>query len=72
MMDTQRPLDALGKSINTNVTVFLKDGKVVKGRLKAYDLHMNVALENAKIENDEEKEFPMLVVRGDNVLYVSL
>ncbi|MBP2143438.1 small nuclear ribonucleoprotein [Methanococcus voltae] len=69
MMDTQRPLDALGKSINTNITVFLKDGKEIKGRLKAYDLHMNVALENAKLG---EKEYPMLVVRGDNVLYVSL
>lgn len=71
-MDTQRPLDALGKSINTNVTVYLKDGKVVKGRLKAYDLHINLALENAKVEAEEEKEYQMLLIRGDNVLYISL
>ena len=71
MIDTQRPLDALGKSINTNVVVYLKDGNSVKGRLKAYDLHLNVALENAKFENDE-KEFSLIVIRGDNVLFISL
>jgi small nuclear ribonucleoprotein len=71
MIDTQRPLDALGKSINTNVVVYLKDGNSVKGRLKAYDLHLNVALENAKFENDE-KEYSLIVIRGDNVLFVSL
>ena len=71
MIDAQRPLDALGKSINTNVVVYLKDGNSVKGRLKAYDLHLNVALENAKFENDE-KEYSLIVIRGDNVLFVSL
>ena len=71
MIDTQRPLDALGKSINTNVVVYLKDGNSVKGRLKAYDLHLNVALENAKFENDE-KEYQLIVIRGDNVLFISL
>ncbi len=71
MIDTQRPLDALGKSINTNVVVYLKDGNNVKGRLKAYDLHLNVALENAKFENNE-KEYPLIVIRGDNVLFISL
>ncbi len=71
MIDTQRPLDALGKSINTNISVKLKDGQTVKGRLKAYDLHLNVALENAKFEGDE-KEYSLIVVRGDNVLFISL
>ncbi|HIP17144.1 MAG TPA: small nuclear ribonucleoprotein [Methanothermococcus okinawensis] len=71
MIDTQRPLDALGKSINTNVTVYLKDGGVVKGRLKAYDLHINIALENAKFDKGD-KEFQLIVIRGDNVLFVSL
>ncbi|ABR55879.1 LSM domain-containing protein [Methanococcus aeolicus] len=71
MIDNQRPLDALGKSINTNVLVKLKDGQTVKGRLKAYDLHLNVALENAKFDG-EEKEYPLIVVRGDNVLFISL
>jgi small nuclear ribonucleoprotein len=71
MIDTQRPLDALGKSINTNVVVNLKDGNCVKGRLKAYDLHLNIALENAKFENDD-KEYSLIVIRGDNVLFISL
>ncbi|WP_292459969.1 LSM domain-containing protein [Methanothermococcus sp.] len=71
MIDTQRPLDALGKSINTNVAVHLKDGNMVKGKLKAYDLHLNVALENAKFESDE-KEYQLIVIRGDNVLFISL
>jgi len=71
MIDTQRPLDALGKSINTNVTVYLKEGSVVKGRLKAYDLHINIALENAKFD-EEDKEFQLIVIRGDNILFVSL
>ncbi|GBF36186.1 MAG TPA: small nuclear ribonucleoprotein [Methanothermococcus okinawensis] len=71
MINTQRPLDILGKAINTNVTVYLKDGSVVKGILKAYDIHINIVLENAKF-NKEDREFQMIVIRGDNIQFVSL
>ncbi len=71
MIDKQRPLDALAKSINTNVTVYLKSGECIKGILKAYDLHLNIALENVTFENDG-KEFSNIVIRGDNILYISL
>jgi len=71
MINTQRPLDILSKAINTNVTVYLKDGTVVRGVLKAYDLHINIALENAKFDKGD-REFQMIVIRGDNIQFVSL
>ena len=71
MINVQRPLDILGKSVNTNATVYLKNGGIVKGKLKSYDLHINIVLENAKFDK-EDKEFQLIVIRGDNILFVSL
>ncbi|HID82460.1 MAG TPA: hypothetical protein EYP51_08855 [Thiotrichales bacterium] len=36
------------------LVLYLKDGTVVKGILKAYDLHINIALENAKFDKEDK------------------
>ena len=51
----------------------LKGETQVRGTLKAFDVHMNIVLENAeKLENGEAKtKYGKLMVRGDSVILIS-
>ena len=72
MTEDSRPLDALNQSKGKRVIISLKDGDQITGVLKAFDLHINLWLENAeKINNDKTTKLGTIVIRGDNILYVS-
>jgi small nuclear ribonucleoprotein len=48
------------------------DAATVAGTLKAFDLHLNMWLEDATFENDDaQTQYGKLLVRGDNVMVVS-
>jgi len=67
-----KPLDALGNLLNEPVMVKLKNGMIIKGKLKAFDIHINLVLENASYEdNGVEKKFNQIFLRGDMVVFVS-
>ena len=77
-MNTGRPLDLLQKSIGSQVLVELKGKRKIKGKLRGYDQHLNLILENADeiTFNDELGEETIeaihtVIVRGDNVVIVS-
>ena len=63
----------LNESIGKDVLVILKENVTVRGKLKSFDVHMNVVLESAELlENNEPKtRYGKLMVRGDNVLMIS-
>ncbi|PKM92281.1 MAG: small nuclear ribonucleoprotein [Euryarchaeota archaeon HGW-Euryarchaeota-1] len=66
-----KPLDILNHAKGKNVTIYLKDERVVTGILIAFDIHLNIGLEDAEITYDKKKKaVPMLLVRGDNILYI--
>ncbi|MCD6398569.1 MAG: hypothetical protein J7L08_01490 [Candidatus Aenigmarchaeota archaeon] len=72
MTEDSRPLDALNQSKGKRVIISLKDGDQITGVLKAFDLHINLWLENAeKINNDKTTKLGTIVIRGDNILFVS-
>ena len=73
MTDISRPFDLLNNVMNQQVLVRLKGTKQLRGKLKAFDQHMNLVLEEAdELENDEMKaKIGTVIVRGDNILYVS-
>ena len=58
MTEVSRPLDALNKSRDKRVIVELKNNKSYTGKLKSFDIHINVVLEDAgeHIEEVVEKE----------------
>lgn len=72
-MDAARPLDALNISRNKRVLVELKNGKQYVGNLKAFDIHINVVLEEAEErENGEVKrKLGVVFLRGDTITIIS-
>ncbi|NYT06817.1 MAG: RNA-binding protein [Methanomicrobiales archaeon] len=71
---TKRPLDILDQVLNRQpVIVSLKGGRELRGVLQGYDVHMNLVLDKAEevIEGGQVRSVGMLIVRGDNVIYIS-
>lgn len=68
-----RPFDLLSDSVNKTVLVELKDKIQMRGTLKAFDVHMNIVLENAEsMESGEPKtKYGKVILRGDNILLIS-
>ena len=55
-MDSERPLDALNAARNKRVIVELKNKSQITGKLKAFDIHINVVLDDAEeLENGQMK-----------------
>lgn len=71
-MSESGPLHLLDSAKGSNVIAKLKNGSTVSGTLKAYDLHLNMYLEDATMsQGDSETQYGTLLVRGDNVIVVS-
>jgi len=73
----KRPLDILNNALGKPVIIKLKGNRSFRGTLDGYDIHMNLVLDNAEeLLNDESnneniKKLGSVVVRGDNVVYIS-
>ncbi len=72
-MEVKRPFDLLNGSVNKDVLVKLKGGMEFRGRMVAYDIHMNIILENAEqLENGETKrKLGTIFLRGDSVILIA-
>ena len=68
-----RPLDALNNSRNKRVIVELKNNKQFVGKLKAFDIHVNVVLEEAEERADGEtkRKLGVVFLRGDMIVMIS-
>ena len=68
-----RPLDALNKARGKKVIVELKNGKQFVGTLIAFDIHINVVLDDAEErENGETKrKLGTVFIRGDTIILIS-
>ena len=68
-MATQILEESLGKV----VLVRLKGGKSLRGKLRGFDQHLNLVLEETEDTTDMEKvkRLGVIIVRGDNVIIIS-
>ncbi len=72
-----KPLELLSKSLDMRVLIKLKGGRELRGKLRGFDQHMNLVLEDAEEVhmNDEGNEEILkvgtIIVRGDNVIIIS-
>lgn len=68
-----KPLEALKHSTDKNVLVEVKGNRIYSGILEGYDVYMNLILKNANetINGELKGTHARILVRGDNVIYVS-
>lgn len=68
-----KPLTVLSEASEKNVIVELKGRRQYRGVLDGYDPHMNVVLRNAEEYHESRlaRRHNVVIVRGDNVIYIS-
>ena len=66
------PNDILVASRGKEVTVKLRDGTYITGKLESYDNHMNILLHDATIKypDNYERHIGDIMIRGDNVMMI--
>ncbi|PJE81067.1 RNA-binding protein [Candidatus Pacearchaeota archaeon CG10_big_fil_rev_8_21_14_0_10_32_42] len=69
----ERPLDLLNTSKGKEILVRLKGDKEFVGTLLAFDIHINLVLDNVKeMENGaHKKSLGLTFLRGDTIIYIS-
>ena len=72
-MEVARPLDALNRVRNQRVLLDLKNGKQMVGKLQAFDIHINVVLEDAeeRVDGDMKRKLGTIFIRGDTIIMIS-
>ena len=69
----ERPLDLLNASKGKEVLVQLKGDKHYVGTLMAFDIHINIVLDNAKemLDGQVKKNIGLTFLRGDTIIFIS-
>lgn len=69
----ERPLDVLNNAKGKKVLVQLKNNRQMVGTLLAFDIHINVVLDNAKelIDGEEKRNMGLTFLRGDAIIFIS-
>jgi len=60
----------LDESLDKTVLVKLRGGKCLRGKLKGFDQHLNLVLDETEDITNAEK-LGLIIVRGDNVVLIS-
>ena len=69
----ERPLDVLNSSRGKEVIIQLKNDKQFVGTLRAFDIHINIVLDNTKEMHNGtmSKNLGLVFLRGDTIIYIS-
>lgn len=69
---TSRPLDVLDRAKGKRVMLKLKNGSELTGTLQAFDLHLNMWLDDTEERKDDRTvKLGSTLVRGDTIIYAS-
>ncbi|MFH0868122.1 MAG: LSM domain-containing protein [Candidatus Woesearchaeota archaeon] len=73
MNEPSRPLDALNNARNKRVIVELKNNRQYVGKLKSFDIHVNVVLEDAEehVDGAVKRKLGVIFIRGDTITVIS-
>jgi small nuclear ribonucleoprotein len=69
----ERPLDVLNNAKGKEVLVQLKNNRQMVGTLLAFDIHINIVLDNAKemLEDEARRNVGLTFLRGDTIIFIS-
>jgi small nuclear ribonucleoprotein len=66
------PLDLLEQSLNHEISILLKDGRTIEGKLMGYDQYMNLVVDEAEEKmEDKHRKLGKVVVRGSTIVSAS-
>lgn len=66
------PLNVLEKTLNQKLTLLLKDGRILEGKLIGFDDYMNMVLEDTEETTDEtQRRLGTVILRGNNIISIS-
>jgi small nuclear ribonucleoprotein (snRNP)-like protein len=73
-MENSRPLDALNIARSRRVIVDLKNGKQVVGTLRAFDIHINITLDDAeeRMDGETKRKLGTTFIRGDTIILITI
>jgi len=71
-METVRPLDVLNRTKGKEVIVSLKTSEKFEGKLKAFDIHLNIVLFEVKeiLEDGTKEKVGDLLIRDEKIINV--
>ena len=65
------PLNVLEKSLNKTVTLLLKDGRTLEGKMEGFDEYMNMILEDTEeTKDDQVRRLGTVILRGNNIVTI--
>ncbi len=69
----ERPLDLLNSAKGKEIIVHLKNDRQFVGKLIAFDIHINIVMENTKemVNGEISKNLGLAFLRGDTIIYIS-
>ncbi len=72
-MEESRPLDTLNAARNKTVMVDLKNGYRYVGKIRAFDIHVNVVLEEAEehYNGEVKRKLGTVFIRGDTITIIT-
>ena len=73
MAEVARPLDALNAARDKRVIIELKNNRQYVGKLKSFDIHINIVLEDAEehVDGEIKRKLGVVFIRGDTITIVS-
>jgi len=68
-----RPLDALNRARDKKVIVECKNNKQYLGTLRAFDIHINVVLDDTeeRVDGEVKRKLGTAFIRGDTIVLIS-
>ena len=72
-MEPVRPLDALNKVRDKRIIVELKNNKQYIGKLKSFDIHINIVIEDVeeRFNGEMTRKLGTVFIRGDTITVIS-
>ena len=72
-MEPARPLDALNKARDKRIIIELKNNKQYIGKLKSFDIHINVVIEDVeeRVNGEMTRKLGVVFIRGDTITIIS-